>query len=242
MFPGFNEDTIRFFLDIRFHNDKSFMHAHHDDYVKLVQEPFYALIDALAPAMLKIDADMEVRPRKCLSRIYRDTRFTSDKSPYRDHLWIAFRKAAADKCGLPFYWFELGPERMNWGVGVWGENREVMNALRRKIAARPQDYLPLTELVKKSGFSVGGAEFNRLEIPPGIPEELVPLYKKREIYFEKTNIKYEWAYSPDLVPRVTRDFKRMAPVYLLLRGCTEEALEDLNASTEKKQGGFYAEP
>ena len=122
---------------------------------------------------------------------------------------------------------------MNWGVGIWGENREAMNALRRKIAARPQDYLPLLERAKKSGFSIGGAEFKRLEVPPGVPEELVPLYKKREIYFEKMNVKMAWAYSPDIVSRVTRDFKRMAPVYQLLRGCTEEALEELSASNEQ---------
>ena len=45
MFPGFSEDTVRFFLDIRFHNNKTFMEAHRDEYKKIVQEPFFALID-----------------------------------------------------------------------------------------------------------------------------------------------------------------------------------------------------
>lgn len=203
------------------------MEAHRAEYTRAVQEPFYALIEALAPSMVKIDPEFETRPYKCLARIYRDTRFTKDKSPYRDHLWLAFRKAATPKDGLPFFWYELSPENTTWGLGVWGENREAMDVLRRRIAARPDDYPPLLALADKAGFVLGGAEFKRLLIPPSVPDPLGVLYRKREIYFEKAGAKMAWAYSPDLVSRVARDFKRLSPLYQLLRGCTEEALDAL---------------
>ena len=78
MFSGFTEETIAFFIDLKFHNNTTFFHQEHDRYVEMVQTPFYELIGELAPTMLKIDPCMEVRPHKCLSRIHRDTRFSRE--------------------------------------------------------------------------------------------------------------------------------------------------------------------
>ena len=86
MFQGFGKEILPFFLDLRFHNDKSFMDANRDRYYRAVRQPFYDFITAMGPGMQQIAEDMEVRPVKCLSRINRDTRFSRDKSPYRDHL------------------------------------------------------------------------------------------------------------------------------------------------------------
>ena len=87
MFTGFPEETLRFFLDIRFHNQINYFEEHRQDYIRDVQTPFYAFISELAPRMQRIDPQMEIRPHKCLARIRRDTRFTKDKSPYRDYHW-----------------------------------------------------------------------------------------------------------------------------------------------------------
>ena len=105
MFNGFTEETIQYFLDLKFHNNTDFFHASHDRYVEDVQHVFYSMIEELAPHMLKIDPAMEVRPHKCLSRIHRDTRFSRDKSPYRDHLWFLFRRAGEPREKSLFYYF-----------------------------------------------------------------------------------------------------------------------------------------
>ena len=81
MFQGFGKELIPFFLDLRFHNDKSFMDANRERYYREVRQPFYDFIGAMGPGMQLIDEEMEVRPNKCLSRINRDTRFSRDKSP-----------------------------------------------------------------------------------------------------------------------------------------------------------------
>lgn len=226
MFSGFSDDTLRFFLDIRFHNEKSFMDAHRAEYIRVVRTPFFELIDALAPTMLKIDPEFEVRPQKCLSRLNRDTRFSNDKSPYRDHHWLAFRKAAVPKDGMPFYWFELKPENTTWGLGMWGENRPAMDAMRRKIAARPEDYLKLLRLADKHGFTLYGAEFKRLEIPPGVPDELKSLYMKKEFYFQKDG-EMSLVFSRELADQVALDLAGIAPIYQAIRGCVDEAMNEL---------------
>ncbi|MBQ8081045.1 MAG: DUF2461 domain-containing protein [Clostridia bacterium] len=224
MFPGFTEDTVRFFLDIRFHNETGFMHAHHDEYVEKVQKPFYALIEDLSPGMLKIDPDMETRPVKCLSRINRDTRYTKDKSPYRDHHWIAFRKSGVDKNGRPFFWFEFGPDRLSWGLGLWGENKEALDVLRARIEKTPDVIADLVFDLDRHRLVESGTENRRLYMPPSVPDALQSLYRKKTLYFERLNPRYTWAGQSDLPKRLMTDFRRMAPMYRLLDECVAEAL------------------
>ena len=76
MFTGFTENTIQFFLDLKFHNNATYFHENHERYVEDVQRVFYEMIEDLAPDMLKIDPKFEIRPYKCLSRLHRDTRFS----------------------------------------------------------------------------------------------------------------------------------------------------------------------
>ena len=121
MFTGFTDETVRFLLDLKFHNNTEYFHANHDRYVEAVQTPFYEFIEDLGPAMQRIDPLMEIRPHKCLSRIHRDTRFSRDKSPYRDHHWLLFRRQAEPREKSVMYWFEFGPDRLSWGMGVWGD-------------------------------------------------------------------------------------------------------------------------
>lgn len=123
MFTGFTDDTVDFFMDLKFHNNTSFFHEQHNRYVETVQAPFYAMIDALGPDMLSVDPLMEIRPHKCLSRIHRDTRFTRDKSPYRDHLWFLFRRAAEPREKSLFYYFEFGPV----SPGAWESGAKTGN-------------------------------------------------------------------------------------------------------------------
>ena len=175
MFPGFTQETVQFFMDIRFHNEVSWMHAHHDEYVEKVQQPFYQLIAELSPAMMKIDPDFELRPSKCLSRINRDTRYSTDKSTYRDHHWIAFRPAGVDKFGQPFYWFEFGPNDLTWGVGIWGQEHTAMNAFRLRLVHEGETFLQMVEKLERRKIVASGASMPRLKIPPELPVVPFPL-------------------------------------------------------------------
>ena len=228
VFSGFGREMIAFFLDLRFHNNKAFMDANRDRYLKDVRMPFYAFIQEMGPLMQTIDQDMEIRPNKCLSRINRDIRFSRDKSPYRDHLWVAFRQAAVNKDGMPFYWFEISPEHVTWGLGVWSENRNLMDAMRRKMEARPEDFSRLLPVLRDRGFALSGRAWKKIAIPETIPEELRPWYRKRDIYAEKLDVPLDVIFSSDLCDRVGRDYRALAPLYHIFRGCVEEAMNQMD--------------
>lgn len=221
VFQGFPQEMIPFFLDLRFHNDKAFMDQNRERYHRDVRDPFYAFILDLGQKMLTIDGDFEVRPHKCLSRINRDTRFTRDKSPYRDHLWLAFRRAGVEKDGAPFYWFEISPERVTWGLGIWGENRNLMDSMRRRMLSDPAAFERLLPCVEEAGCVMMGQTWKKMPVPPEIPPHLKSMYVARSIYFEKGETKLSWIYQKSIVSRVFRDFLALAPVYRMLRGCAE---------------------
>lgn len=230
MFAGFSEETIQFFLGLRFHNQKSFFEENREAFQAYVQAPFYALIEDLSPVMAKIDPGMELRPYKCLARIYRDTRFSKDKSPYRDHLWVLLRRAAEPRDQGLTYWFELSPEWVNWGMGFWSENRPVMDLMRRRMAAHPQSFMALIDgcQLEKRHLELSGTSFKRMEAPPGIPDRLKPWYLSKEFFIHRTDADMRWIYSPSLVKRVAGDFKALAPLYRTLRGYQD----DLAAAAE----------
>lgn len=224
MFSGFPEETIRFFLDLRFHNNAQFFHDEHDRYVREVQTPFYDFINALAPTMLDIDPQIEVRPHKCLSRIHRDTRFSKDKSPYRDHLWLSFRRAAEPREGSINYWFELGPEHVEWGLGMWDQNKPLTERFRRELAADPMRIAAIIDGCDLAGHHMTLMDnfHKRLEVPAHIPERLRPWYLIRSCYIPRTDPQMQWIYSERILKEVRRDFETLAPIYKLLRGMQDE--------------------
>lgn len=235
MFSGFPEETIQFFLDLRFHNNAQFFHEEHNRYLRDVQKPFYEFIGELAPAMLDIDPQMEVRPHKCLSRIHRDTRFTTDKSPYRDHLWLCFRHAAEPKDGSINYWFEFGPQRLEWGLGMWGENKPLTERFRRELAAQPHRIGGIIDSCDLAGhhMALTGSFYKRMEVPSNIPERLHPWYLMRSCYIPRMNPDLSWVYSHRIVQEVRRDFEATAPIYRMLKGIQDELFAEEAKATPK---------
>lgn len=234
MFKGFKKETIQFFLDLRFHNSKAFMDENRARYIETVREPFYAFIEDVGSRLQKLDEDLEIRPHKCLSRINRDIRFSKDKSPYRDHLWISFGKAAQSKDGMPFFWFELGPEFVNWGVGTWGENRSMMDVMRRRMIAKPQDHIRLLEMLHKNRFYMGGNAWKKMPVPSELPEVLAPMYLKKDIYISREGARVSDALKADIADKVYRDFEALMPIYKMLYGCVDEAMNQMNEESGGK--------
>ena len=224
MFTGFTDETIQFFLDLKFHNNTAYFHQEHDRYVACVQQPFYEMISDLGPDMLKIDPGMEIRPHKCLSRIHRDTRFSLDKSPYRDHLWYLFRHAAEPREKSLFYYFELGPDRLSWGMGFWDENREALDLFRKRMRANPDGTLALLDDLNldRRKLMLDGSIHKKMEVPPEIPKRLKRWYLAKDFYIGKIMPDYRMIYTEKILKEVRRDFITLGPLYRLLRGYVDE--------------------
>ena len=219
MFSGFPEETIRFFLGLRFHNDASYFNAHRDEYEAYVKEPFFQFIRSMAPVLETVADDFELRPEKCLARIRRDTRFTKDKTPYRDHLWLLFKRSGESRDDTVMYWFELSPDTVNWGLGFWGANRPAMNALRTMIETKPSRVL---DVFAQAGlpddkFLLEGDSYSRMKIPDGVPEALQTLYTRKSLYVSRVNVSLSEAYTGRITELCGKDILQLKPLYLFFR-------------------------
>ena len=234
MFTGFPEETITYFLNLRLNNYISFFNETKEVFERDVRVPFFHFIETLAPAMTQIDPAMEVRPAKCLARIRRDMRFTKDKTPFRDHLWLLFRRGGEPRDISVMYWFELSPENLDWGLGFWGENKPAMNALRHKILTDADRIIRMITSVglQDRALALSGPDWKRMEVPDDVPDTLKPWYIKKQLYLSKQNMTVRHASSPHLVSLVKEDFTALAPIYRLLRACADEPLA-LKANTKE---------
>ena len=91
MFTGFTQDALDFLQDIRFNNNQTFYEQNKERYEKHVKAPLRLLSDEMIPVVQLIDSRLDTRPGRTMSRIRRDTRYTKDKSPFRDHVWLGWR-------------------------------------------------------------------------------------------------------------------------------------------------------
>lgn len=229
MFEGFPEETIQFFLDIRFHNDIAHFKAHEAEYIRYVKQPFYGFIGAMAPYVAQIADDIELRPDKCLARFRRDTRFTKDKSPYRDHLWLLFRRAGEPRENSVMYWFELRPESVDWGLGFWGDNRPLLDELRRRMVTRPSEIKAALRAcgLPDERLRIEGETYQRMKPPDGLDPELAPYYPLKGIYIARRGVSLSEAYKPTIVDECAKDLLRLKPMYLLFREAADAALARL---------------
>lgn len=217
----FKPDMVDFMLKIRYNNSKAFMDANREEYIRKVRTPYYDFIAALTPTALEIDPKMEVRPSKALSRIFRDTRFSRDKSPYRDHHWVAFRHEAEPRDKSIMFWFEIRVESVSWGLGFWGENRPALDILRRRMLADPDELLALSRQMDEHQFALYGDTYKRMAIPEELDPRLHPWYIRKELLLIRQGINPKWVFEPGIVKRLADDMMTLKPVYQLLRGCYE---------------------
>ena len=167
-FEGYTEDSRAFFMALRFNNNREFFQSNREWYLKSVREPSLALAEALSPAIEKIDPGIETRPHRALARINRDTRFSHDKSPYRDHVWISFRRPEEERGRFPSFFIEVGVEGVFYGMGAYAPERARMNALRRHLRLAPEE--PEALLTELGGrFTLYGETYKRLAVPEELP-------------------------------------------------------------------------
>jgi uncharacterized protein (TIGR02453 family) len=159
-FEGFPREGLRFLRELREHNEKRWFDANRATYEQALLEPARDFVEAMGAELgLRVHADPRVNGS--IFRINRDTRFSRDKRPYKDHLDLWFWQGEGPSRACPGYWFRLTPERLVLGAGMHHFEPELRARYRAAVGPelrRLVDALP-TDAV------LGGQTYKR--IPPG---------------------------------------------------------------------------
>ncbi len=212
-FTGFSPDTLEFFAGIRFNNNAEWYNDHKGEFEEHVMAPLRALTEALAPALKEIDPRIDARAGRSISRIRRDTRFTKDKAPYRDHMWMTHRRHDQTSSESLAFWFEISLSGYRYGLGMYGGLKPVMDAVRLDLRDHPERWEK--ELAKLADIHVEGENYARLSIPEHLSPLAAAMYRKKGFYYELKGQSLERAMTPLLFDDVLSGYKRLARVYQL---------------------------
>lgn len=217
-FKGFSEKTAQFFLDLAENNNREWFTARRRDYDENVLEPARAFVVAMGQQLQRLTPGINASPRPdgSLFRIYRDTRFSQDKSPYKTHMGIFFWEGKGPRMECSGYYFHLEPPRLMLGCGLYMFSRPLLERFR-KAALDPEYGAELAAAIKKinalPGVSLGGQHYKRL--PPGTDPSLpnAGLLLHNGLYTGwETEIPKEF-YSPALIGYCLKQYRPMEPLH-----------------------------
>lgn len=218
MFQGMTEDAYQFFWDIAFHNEHAFFEENRERYKKAVYLPMKELAIQLTPTALEIDPEFNVRASSIVSRIRRDTRYSHDKTMYRDHVWLGFRKPGTMISEAFVLYAEFERESYGYGMGMWGANSSIMRSLRERMLAKPQKFLSLVnDEAFTNVFSVVGESFKRPRFTQA-PAELQPYLNRKNLAFCFSSPDLKKTLSPAIADEIISGFELLKPVYRFLLG------------------------
>lgn len=216
-FNGFLPQAPGFFERLAANNNKAWFEEHRDQYEELLLEPLKLLVGDLADTMRAIDPALITIPAvdKTISRIYRDTRFSRNKSPYKTCLWITFKRRSPDWKQAPCFFFEITADSYRYGMGFYSASRETMDNLRRFIEAQPVAFRKaLACLGKQPVFGLEGDCYKR-PLNPALPDDLQRWHQRKNVYLVCNREIDGQLFSADLCVELAKGFQQLQPLYEL---------------------------
>ncbi|WP_299324292.1 DUF2461 domain-containing protein [Parasphingopyxis sp.] len=206
MIPKSLFDFLRELTD---NNNRDWFNANKDHYKAEVVAPISAFIERMAPRVHAISEHIVVDPRPnggSMFRIYRDTRFSKDKTPYKTHVGCQFRHAAGKDAHAPGFYVHFEPGKCFFGGGVWQPPSEPLRAIRQRIVDKPGEWRDAV-----AGIDVRGNQLKRG--PKGFdPEHELIEDLKRKSFFAMHEGTETLARSKKLEDEVEAQFRRAAPL------------------------------
>ena len=221
-FGGFEPDALQFLADLAANNDRAWFKPRKADFERLVKHPMQALCVALAREFDELRLPLEADPRRSPFRIYRDVRFSKDKSPYKTHQgadfpWNDSRGDAGRPRGAVGGYFHLEPGNIFVGGGMWHPERARLAAFREKLDRDPSAVFRAIEDERFASIfgSVTGESLTRNPkgFPPGHPYS--NLLRLKDVVFSRPLADRD-VFSAELPKLIAHDLNAARPVLMFL--------------------------
>jgi uncharacterized protein (TIGR02453 family) len=217
----FTAATLRFFRGLARHNTKPWFEAHRADYERDVRAPMHTLIEEMDVRLARLAPEIAGDPKRSMFRIYRDIRFSKDKSPYKTHAACWFHHRDADRqvgsdaeAGSAGYYVHIAPGASFVGAGIWMPPRPTLNRLRDAIA---EGWKGFERIVRDRGFTrrFGGLDDEAMlkRMPRGYPDtHAAAQWLRYQSYTAGRRLSDVQATSARLPDLLGTDFARLLPL------------------------------
>jgi len=201
----FTTDYTQFFAELKENNNREWFLENKARYENQVKKPFQRFIQDLLNEMDKLDKGYACDAKSMIFRIYRDVRFSKDKTPYKTHSSAALSKYGKKSMEMPSYYFEISNTDINLYGGMYMPDKDRLNKIRVYIADNLSDF---QSLYNDSNFT---AHFGKIlgdknkKVPIDFKEiaEKEELIANKQFYFV-SNINYDFLTKENLMEQVLK--------------------------------------
>jgi uncharacterized protein (TIGR02453 family) len=210
----FSKQTFAFLKALEQNNEREWFDAHKQDYEKLVRDPALDFISDMSLEMPAISRHFLAQPKKVggsLMRVYRDTRFSNDKTPYKTNIGIQFRHEVGKDVHAPGYYLHIEPGECFVGVGMWHPEADALFKIRQAIVEKPEAWLAARDdKTFRKHYSLEGDSL--ANAPRGFAKNH-PLVEdlKRKDFIGLASLSQATVTSADLRGQVVEQFRAAAP-------------------------------
>ena len=179
-FDGFPKECIRFYKGLKKNNTKVWFEEHRGEFDDYVMIPARLFVGEMGARLKKLSAGVHADPRvdKSIFRIFRDTRFSKDKTPYKTHLGIWFWEGDGPRMECSGFYFHLDPPKLMLGVGIYMFPRHMIDEYRNSVVHEKYGK-ELTRIISKitkiPGCNIGRRHYKR------VPRGFDPDHKNAEL-------------------------------------------------------------
>jgi uncharacterized protein (TIGR02453 family) len=214
-FAGFPPEGIKFLASLARNNRREWFQPRKEIYETKLKAPMTELVEAVNAEMLRFAPDHVTDPKKAIYRIYRDTRFSPDKTPYKTHIGALFPQHGLGKQTTAGFYFHISTKSVGVAAGLYMPGPDELRAIRAWFAENHAEFRKASKLPEKLCGKLQGEALARM------PKGFAPnhpggdlLRMKQWLYWVELDLKL--AGTPKLLPEVIKRFRAYAPVVRML--------------------------
>jgi uncharacterized protein (TIGR02453 family) len=229
-FPGMPPQGIEFFRGLARHNNRDWFLPRKHIFEEQVKQPMRELVSAVNTAMMDFAPDHVTDPDKAIYRIYRDTRFSKDKTPYKTHLAANFRWRGSGRHEGAGYYFAISHKEVAVGGGMYMPMPEALLAVRNHIAT---NYVELRKVAQSRTVRrlLGDVQGERLtRVPKGFTADHPAAdWLRFKQCFLYVVLDPKIATTPRLIRQIVERFRAMTPFIAFLNRALAPARKKIDA-------------
>jgi len=216
-FAGFPPEMVRFFRGLKRNNRREWFQPRKHLFEQHVKWPMLELVGAINSELAKFAPEYVTEPKTAIFRIYRDTRFSADKTPYKTHIAASFSRRGTERLGTGGFYFSVSHETIEVAAGIYHPDRDVTLLIRNHIADTHQELRRILA-DKKSRKLLGDLKGHALSrSPKGFdPSHPAAEYIKMKDWIFDTPLDASLATTPLLHRAIVERFQAMAPLLYYL--------------------------
>jgi len=213
----FSPEALKFLRGLARNNDREWFEARRDIFEREIKERMLSVIGEINDALAGFAPEHVRDPRKAMFRIYRDTRFSADKRPYKQHVGAWWVRSGLEKTSGAGFYFHIGAKEVIVAAGAYMATPEQLLAIRRHIEANYQQTRKLLDDRKLRALMQEWEGEPMKRVPKGFPQDspAAELLKCRRWGLSAT-LPAALATEPKLVKEVARRFQAAAPLVSFL--------------------------